>query len=201
MTVYIRLHPRMPTSTVYAAVMKEISTDTDLFNACKEGNNLAYARIFDEYHTLLLMKAYYILRHEQEAEDIVQEVFITLWDKKNTIQINTSLKHYLLNATRNKCINRLKQLQRQQKDHALYRYSKDDSTSFVPIENEELSHILSNAISEVTAPASRKAFELVYLEHKNHKEVANEMNITVGTVKLQVSKALKTLRQKLLHIK
>ncbi len=82
-----------------------------------------------------------------------------------------------------------------------YQYIKDSiDAQMTSIELSELGAQIQAAIAEIPAPAARRAFELSYLENKSQKEIADEMNISLGTVKNQVSRALKIVREKLSNI-
>lgn len=176
-------------------------SDEELLKELKAGNEQAYRIVFEHNKPILLLEAYYVLRDPEEAEDIVQDAFIMLWNKKNKLNIQGKLRPYLLQVVRHACIDKLRHSKTVQKGLNGYTYFKETSTENVPIENQELGTALSKAIASITAPATRRAFELMYLEQKSLKEIAEEMNITVQVAKNQISRGLKILRERLSHTK
>jgi RNA polymerase sigma-70 factor (ECF subfamily) len=166
----------------------------------KAGNESAFTEIFNRYRSMLYLEAYYQLKDHQEAQDIVQDVFTWLWLKKDTVPATVALKQYLFKATRNKCIDKHRKVKTIHHFTKEYPYLKETDTNYVPLETKELSHQLANAINAISAPASRRAFQLLYLEDKSHKTIALEMGTNVQTVKNQISRALKVLRGKLKNV-
>jgi len=174
--------------------------DEFLLMEMKAGNEAAFTDIFNRYRNALYLEAYYQLKDAQEAQDIVQDIFIWLWTKRTSIPADIALKQYLLRAVRNKCIDKHRKAQTRQHFTKEYPYIKDTDTSRVPLETKELSRQLTHAIDAISAPASRRAFQLLYLEDKSHKTIALEMGTNVQTVKNQISRALKVLRGKLKNV-
>ena len=174
--------------------------DEYLLLEMKNGNEAAFTTIFNRYRNAMYLEAYYQLKDQQEAQDIVQDVFTWLWLKRDTIPAGVALKQYMFRATRNKCIDKYRKAKTIQHFTKEYPYIKETDTHQIPVEIKELSHQLSNAINAISAPASRKAFELLYLENKSHKTIALEMGTNVQTVKNQISRALKILRGKLKNV-
>lgn len=171
--------------------------DEKLLNFFRAGDEAAFTAIFRRYRAVLHMQAFYILRDFHEAEDVTQEVFVMLWNKKQEINIDSSLKNYLIQATRNKCIDRLRRSQKISAYKDQFSRSQEESVNYLPFENAELASQLAAAINNIPAAATRKAFELFYLEDMSQKKIAAQLGITVGTVKNQVSRAVKILREKL----
>jgi len=174
--------------------------DEYLLMELKGGDEAAFTAIFNRYRSMLYMEAYYQLKDHQEAQDIVQDIFTWLWFKKDTIPADIAIKQYLFRATRNKCIDKHRKIKTVQHFTKEYPYIKETNTNHIPLENKELSHQLTSAINAISAPASRRAFQLLYQEGKSHKTIALEMGTNVQTVKNQISRALKILRGKLKNV-
>ena len=175
-------------------------SDEYLLMELKAGNEAAFTEIFNRYRTLLYLEAYYQLKDYQEAQDIVQDIFTWLWQNKETILTEVAIKQYLFRATRNKCIDKYRKSKTVQHFAREYPYIKEINTHHIPLETKELGHQLTNAINAISAPASRRAFQLLYQEGKSHKTIALEMGTNVQTVKNQISRALKVLRGKLRNV-
>ena len=174
--------------------------EEELLQDIKAGNEAAFTAIYNHYQPLLLMEAYYKVRSYQEAEDIVQEIFTSLWRRRKDLSVSISLKHYLCKAVHlqyaGKC--RKEEVARRFVQHTLY--TSQETTNCRLLENKELYKQIKKAITAVSAPASRRAFELLYIEDKSHKEIALDMNIKLQVVKNQVSRALKVIRTQLVDI-
>jgi len=172
-------------------------SDEELLREIKEGNESAFAAVYNHYQPLLLMEAYYKIRSTAEAEDMVQEIFTSLWNRRKEISTTIPLKHYLFKAVHlqyaYKC--RKSEVARKFVQHSLY-VSKEGTISHA-LENKEIFLQIKEAIATVTAPATRRAFEMLYIEDKSHKEIAVDMNIQPQVVKNQVSRALKIIRSHL----
>lgn len=171
--------------------------DEELLEEIKQGNEATFAQIYNYYYPLLLMEAYYKIRSYPEAEDMIQEIFASLWHRRKELSTTIPLKHYLYKAVHlqyaYKC--RKSEVARKFIAHTLY-VSREAATNYV-LENKEIYRQIKTAIAAVSAPATRKAFELLYMEDLSHKEVALEMNIQPQVVKNQVSRALKIIRSEL----
>lgn len=162
------------------------------------GNETAFSLLYKRYQEKVYATAYYLLRDETDAHDMTQEVFWTIWEKRNQIDTSKPFQPYVLTITRNKCNNRLKTEKTHLRGQQDYRHYKDTfETPRANLEISELGDQIRSAIAGISAPAARRAFELSYLENKSQKEIADEMNISLGTVKNQVSRALKVVREKL----
>lgn len=168
--------------------------DEELLREIREGNEATFAAVYSHYQPLLLMEAYYKIRSMPEAEDMVQEIFTSLWTRRKELSPTIPLKHYLFKAVHlqyaYKC--RKSEVARKFIQHTLY-VSREAATNAV-LENKEIYRQIREAIATVSAPATRRAFELLYIEDKSHKEIAVDMNIQPQVVKNQVSRALKIIR-------
>ncbi len=173
--------------------------DNELFLLIKEGDEKAFTILFHRYWTRMCLGAHTFMKNEADAGDVVQEVFLWLWQNRETVVINTTLKGYLLQAVRNKCINKLDKEATNQKRRKQYAYFKETMVTAVPMENSELRLTLNSAIGELGV-ASRTAFEMIYIDRKSQKEAALELGISAATVKTQVRNVLRILRKKLKKI-
>ena len=153
----------------------------------------AYRRLYDDYYKALVLYADKILLSEESSEDVVQSVFVYMWEKKVTFASYPAFTTYIYKAVRNAAFNLL----RHKEVEALY--VKHQENSFNPMESEEsfyteeVHRMLLQAIDQLT-PRQREIF-LLRLNNKKNEEIAQMMEISVETVKTQVKRALKTLRQ------
>jgi RNA polymerase sigma-70 factor (family 1) len=176
-------------------------TDQMLLQQVSQENQAAFSAIYERYWKLLFREAMNVLRSQKEAEDCVQELFISLWRRRNSIAVNTSLKAYLQTAIRYKCIDQI------EKDMAREVYLKD-FTDFQAkyqiepsIEQTLYARELAATIDGLTEkmPAKmREVYRLSRQEHLSHREIAQRLNISEETVKKQIYLALKILN---VHLK
>lgn len=151
-----------------------------------------FGLFFEQYYKPLCAVAFTYLRDEKDAEDIVQQIFVRLWERRQSCKVEKSLKSYLFAAVRNTCLNHL---QRRQK--RLLPLSDDfEETARQAMEvmlDEERQRIFMLALNGLT-DRNRRIFELVYFEGKTYLETAELMQISINTVKWHLKTALSSLR-------
>jgi RNA polymerase sigma-70 factor (family 1) len=155
--------------------------------------------LFKNYYKQLWRFAKEILKNTDAAEDAVQDVFIKFWEKRNQINITTSLKAYLFTAVRNTCFNQLKASERNVwLDDTSIQYDMKNSSpdAISNIAGKELEQKIATAI-EALPPRCGLVFKLSRFENKSYKEIAEIMDISVKTVDNQMGKALMLMRQQL----
>lgn len=149
----------------------------------------------ENYHTACLVALRYIA-DSARAEDLVQDVFCAIWEKKETLNIKTGLKNYFLTAVKNHALN---QVQRDKSRTVslsellvdLAEEEKNDN-----FDDEELAVNIASAIEELPA-ACRNIFNLSYCEKLTYQQIADQLNISKNTVKTQMGIAYRQLREKL----
>lgn len=149
----------------------------------------------ENYHTACLVALRYI-KNQQEAEDVVQETFLYLWEKRNQLQIQQSLKQYFLQAVKNKSINFIN---RERKFHEVINEELDMSLISDSDENfskEELAVLVSKSIDKLPAQCKR-IFLLAYVDNLTYNQIAESMGLSKNTIKTQMGIAYKQLREHL----
>jgi RNA polymerase sigma-70 factor (ECF subfamily) len=133
----------------------------------------------------------------EDAEEVVQDVMVWLWENRKTLEIKSSLKSYLFRSVRNSCMTRIAQGQAQQRlRQAVFEkmqpYYEDVDTYSVEILTQKIEEALGRL------PESyRIAFEKNRFEDKTYPEIAAELNVSVKTVEYRMTQALKQLRVEL----
>ncbi|TKC05980.1 RNA polymerase sigma factor [Pedobacter frigoris] len=170
-------------------------SDVDLLSLFKRGDQSAFKLIYERYWQLLYVSACKILKDEDEAKDIVQEVFISFLNKRANLEITISISSYLYSSVRYKVfdfISRKKVRQDHLDSLSAYIYSGDLRTDRALIEKEinaEIEKEIQNLPQKM-----KEVFELSRKEELSHKEIADTLNISDKTVKKQISNALKLLK-------
>lgn len=161
----------------------------------KNGDKAVFEEIYREYYTKL---CYYTIRYVEnlpDAEEIVQMVFVNLWEKRKELDIKTSLSSYLYKACGNSALNLLKRQKVSENylasQEALSGVSFDDGLK--TLEEEEFRKKIKEAILELPEKR-REIFEMSRFEGMKYNKIADQLSISVKTVENQMSKALKFLR-------
>ncbi|SFF90848.1 RNA polymerase sigma-70 factor [Prevotella sp. KH2C16] len=155
--------------------------------------------------------AYYALQlvDEDEMKDIVQESFVELWKRRDTLTDDNHLKAFLYRAVYNRALNSLKhqaivkghsQILQDIETRRMKFYSPDHNDVMQAIENQELHGLIETAIQKLPEKC-RQAFVMSYLHEMKNKEIADVMGVSVRTVDAHIYKALKLLRSHLSHLK
>ena len=175
--------------------MKMISEDLTLVKGMEEDDNASFKAIYDKYSRAMFIYAHNIIKDRAVCEDIIQEVFISLWSKRKTNNI-TSLKPYLFQAVKFQIFNHFRNNKLSTED--LTRLNIIDVSMNVSqrLEYSELDQIIRDHVAKLPKRC-RQIFVLSRYHHKSNKEIAEELEISVQAVKNQISKALASLRNNL----
>ena len=162
----------------------------------KKGKKEGLERLFREFYNPLVIYAYRFLNDQAEAEDVVQEVFIRFWNRNQFSDIQQYLRAYLYRTVHNYCLNRLEG----RKGAAVV--PLEELRNFPAEERkeeEELLWRLDEIYREVgkLPERSRRVVQAVFLENKRYKEVAQQEQISVNTVKTLLQRSLGLLRKRL----
>ena len=171
--------------------------DLAFFQLVKSDDFKAYEIIFKKYYQDLYRFAYNYLRDQVPAEEMAQEVFSYMWEKRSQIEIKTTLKTYLYSAVKNKCMNYIKyeipRKQELEESHlALMTVTQPDQEE----DNEKMKRHITMAIDELPTKC-RQIFVLSRNAGLTYEEIAEEMEISIKTVENQMSIALRKLRKSL----
>jgi RNA polymerase sigma-70 factor (ECF subfamily) len=177
-----------------------LNTDSNLLiNRLKKGEETAYEMLFKEYYQVLSIFANKYLKDIEAAKELVQELFVHLFERRENININSSLKSYLFRSVHNRCLNLINAQKIRDKyiEHISYTHNNAEQSN---IENEvnlsELETILYRAIGDLP-PKCRIIFKMNRFEGLSNNEIADKLTLSKRTVETQISKALKILRVKL----
>jgi len=172
--------------------------DKNIVDALRQGDEQVFETIFRTYYERLCNYANTILNDMDEAEEMVQSAFLTVWEKHDTLEIHTSVKSYLYRAVHNSCLNRVKHF----KVRKTYGDSVKNQTELLhddasqDLIGSELDAIVANAIDSLPDQC-KLVFKLSRFENLTYAEIAEQLGISVKTVENHMVKALKVLREKL----
>ncbi|MHA4843782.1 RNA polymerase sigma factor [Flavitalea antarctica] len=166
---------------------------TELLVRFRTGDKAAFEQVFKLYLKPLRLNAFLILKNEQEAEDMVQQLFLDIWNQQLYRNIEKSVKAYLHTSIRHRCLNYLKLLGKQTKN--LKDYAGQLETENVDGELSPSPQLLS--VLDGLPTQQFRAFHLIHLENKRYQDAAEEMGISINSVKSHLKLAVKFLRIKL----
>lgn len=173
-------------------------SDSDLFELLKNNDKEAFLEIYDRYKVLLQNHAIRKLSELDDVEDIIQELFIDLWEKRANIHLTTGLGNYLYTAVRNRIFNLFYKRQRQASylNSLVSVIEKGEHVTDLAMREKEFAEIIKNEI-DLLPPRMREVFLLHRNESLTYKEIADLLGTSELTVATQIKKSLKTLRIRL----
>jgi RNA polymerase sigma-70 factor (ECF subfamily) len=172
-----------------------LAEDGDIsFNEIKHGHETAFRKIYEDYYTRLCFYAGKFVHDPEQARSLVQEIFVKLWVKRENLNVTYSIKAYLFNSVRNRCIDYLRKEKSNQE--ALAGLIQEDSVSTDHMEVAELNARINSAI-QALPDKCREIFVLCRFEGLKYTEIAGRLSISVKTVEMQMGIALKKLRNSL----
>ena len=172
-------------------------TDQELISSLQKGKEQAMDILFHRHYSSICRAVYRILKDNNLAEDIAQEVFLGLWKKRENLNITTSVQAYLKRAAINKSLNYIRDQKIKLNDSSeMPILANNQSSTQQRLEADDLQKLINKTIENLPKRC-RIIFVLSRFEEKSYKEIAAELDISIKTVENQISKALKILRKAL----
>lgn len=165
------------------------------FQRIATGDRTAFEEVFRALYRPLCAFANTYLKDRDNSEDLVQEILVKLWNERERLSVNTSLKSYLFAAIRNRCLNEVAKVVRMRPLNEDL-HDGPDVTDRSEREHAWRSARVQAAI-EALPEERRKVFKLSRNQGLKYQEIAEHLGISVKTVENQMGKALKTLREEL----
>lgn len=173
--------------------------DLLILRKIKEGNIQAFESLFRQYYTSLYLYALGITNRKDISEEIVQELFYTLWKEKESIQIYRSLKSYLYKAVRNQSLqyHERTNVESRHREKVLSNKTElEDNTPQEEIEYKELEDVVNKTLKKL--PERRlKIFKMHRMEGRKYKEIAELLSVSIKTVEAEMSKTYSQLRHEI----
>ena len=179
----------------------EIS-NKQLIEDLQHGDLIAFEKLYEKYYTFLCLVAGHIVKNPDDAEEIVSDVFVKLWNLKEKPEIKTSIKAYLIRAVRNTSLNYLERIKISNKlsesinTADLQLLAWDSDYPLGQIYEKEVLEILDQSINKLPDNC-REIFLLSRNEDLKYADIAEKQGISVNTVKTQMKIALSRLRDNL----
>lgn len=160
-------------------------------------SSIVFEQVFREHYKSLHAYACSILKDEDTAEEVVQNVFYKLWEKKERIQTLDSIPAYLYRSVYNESLNMIKhnKVKSEHQTHVGYQTNHTEDTAD-QTNLKELESRLAQAMNELPEQC-RTIFQMSRFEELKYREIADKLNLSVKTIENQMGKALKLMRLKL----
>ncbi|SOD17705.1 RNA polymerase sigma factor [Pedobacter xixiisoli] len=164
----------------------------------KEGSQLAFENLYHRYSKRLYWKLQKLVHDEDQADEILQDLFLKVWERRDQINIEQPFEAYLHRIAQRMAVDYFRKLERQSKLYESYRTVTTELTENVEelFAAKETQNLLNDAISQLPEQR-RRAFKLCKIEGKSHQEAAEIMNISPNTVHNHLVKSVSFLKERL----
>jgi RNA polymerase sigma-70 factor (ECF subfamily) len=173
--------------------------EKDIINRLRDDDGRAMVPIFKLYHRSLFYFAKQMVSNEEQAEDLVADTFLKLWQKRTEFEDLESIKAFMIVALRNASLNHLKHIQRKTASHKEILHSSELNNDYIEAKMIK-ANLLQIIFQEVESlpPIRRKIFKMIFLEDLSIFEIASRLNVTTDTVRVQKARAIHALRTAIL---
>ena len=165
----------------------------------RKGDIKAFEQLFRSYYLPLCRYAQCIIGTREVAEEIIANLFYNLWKDRENLKVFLSIKNYLYTATRNGCIEHIRNIRRKEEHLKDLQNTTSVCSAISPeeeTESKELQTLLENCLSKMPNRC-RRIFHMHRIEGMKYHEIATHLSISIKTVEADMSKVLKTLRKEI----
>lgn len=168
-----------------------------MLQAIQQGDESAFDALFRRYYEPLCHYAASLTDGDlDEAEDLVQQSFVKLWEQRATFEVQWSVKAYLYKMVHNRCLNRIRDAQTREKYKVYNAAQLEQGYENDPGAASELNERILQALDTLPTEC-RRIFELSRFEELKYREIADQLGISIKTVETQMGKALRLMRTEL----
>jgi RNA polymerase sigma-70 factor (ECF subfamily) len=173
----------------------ESEKSNDLLDLLKQGDKQAYEKIYHTFSKELLLAAYKKTGDKLIAEEIVQNIFISLWERKEELNIS-NLHGYLFGAMKFAVINHIRSLVMENKymEYQSLTYSENDQDTHHQIELHDLSSLIEQSLNSLPEK-TQEVFRLSRFQHQSTKAISASMNISEKAVEYHITQSIKRIRE------
>jgi RNA polymerase sigma-70 factor (ECF subfamily) len=180
---------------------KELEAEIELLRRVGRGDRASFEALYDRLSGVLFSVAYRLLNNQAAAEDVLQDVFVQIWEKAPLYNpaIGKPLT-WALTLTRNKAIDRLRSMQRRtrlqdrvQKESEIFEQF-DARSSFEVLASAEAGKLVREAMEKLSQD-QRQVIELAFFSSMTQTEIAELLNLPLGTVKARIRRGMMKLRE------
>lgn len=160
------------------------------------GDLNTFEMVFRDYYKPLVRYGNTFLKDSDETEDIVQQVFVSLWEKRTQLDIHTSIRAVLYKSVQNACLNKIKHLKVRSVYAEDWKATQQMEETSDSVQVNELNSRIQMAVESMPEQCGR-IFKMSRFEQLRYQEIADELGLSVKTVENQMGKALKIVREEL----
>jgi RNA polymerase sigma-19 factor, ECF subfamily len=168
--------------------------ELQIWRAIQRKDEQVFQKFYVDHYRLYLLAAFRYLKDKGQSLEIVNDVFVTVWEDAQDIDIQTSLRSYIHRAVINRCINTVIKNKRDRDRQQQLLHMPQEVAESREMEENELKFRLYKEIDQLPEQC-RKVFKLSRFEGKKKHEIADELGLSVKTVKNHLNRALKTLHK------
>jgi RNA polymerase sigma-70 factor (ECF subfamily) len=179
---------------------KELEAEIDLLKRVGQGDRLSFEALYDRFSGVLFSVAYRVLNNQEAAEDVLQDVFIQIWEKAPLYDpARGKPMTWAITLARNKAIDRLRSTQRRDRlrdemEREAETFEKfDDRSSFDAAAGVETGKLVREAIQKLSKD-QREAIELAFFSSLTQTEIAGRLNEPLGTIKARIRRGMMRLK-------
>lgn len=171
--------------------------ERELLDRLRRGDDAAYEAIFRQWYAPLVATTAALLRDRGPAEEVVQDVMLELWRRRETLTFEQSIRAYLFQASRNRALNYLRRQRVETRgEPTIAAGLPTPPQADTGLREDELRVAIQDAIGGLP-DRCREVFELSRIQGLKYSEIATTLGISVKTVEAQMGKALRVMREKL----
>lgn len=174
--------------------------DKDLIPLIRQGDSYAFQKLYHAYQGFLFMHAYHKLGDKSVAMDLVQDLFASIWENREAINIKNKVSTYLYSAMRYKIIDVINKEENKKKYLSSLKESMDSVVAYEASDylvREKMLEQQIEMILDKLSPRVRQVFILSRKHYLSHKEIAKELNLSEHSVRSYIKEALKVFKSKL----
>jgi RNA polymerase sigma-70 factor, ECF subfamily len=173
-------------------------SDAELMREIREDNMFAFDALYRRYSKKLYKFAKSVLKSVEESENILQDVFLNLWENRHNVEKDSSVKYYIFTIAYNSAISIIRKKTRETRfiDYLKSLQELNQDPPNLEVEYNELTKKVNKIIDHL--PQRQKEVYILHkLENLKYQEIAERLNISVNTIETHMSRALKTIQEKL----
>lgn len=160
------------------------------------GDEAAFESLFKRHYQMLLKVSVFLLQDAEQGEEVVQDVFLNIWQKRENVNPEASFKNYLITSVRNRCFNHLKSKKQTQSindDESWNEQLVADTHADTQAQVKDVQNAIEKAVDKLPEQC-RLIFQLSRYEGMSYKEIAEALDLAPKTIENQIGRALKMLR-------
>ena len=172
--------------------------ESTLIEGLTQRDKVAFDYIFNYYYSSLCAFSMKYVNERCLVEDLVQDMFVSLWQEAPDLNMKSSLKSYLFTSAKNRCLDFIKHQKVTEKYRSYFLFSAESSVNSTDhyLSESELRQTLNKSLEKLS-PRCREIFELSRINFLSNKDISIKLGISKRTVELQISNALKIIRKEL----